>query len=120
VKGLLQKLAGAMKGLIDLDGDGKIEVTEVLRIGLTVAPILAPAAMLQFRERVGVIASLGRVVSETGEPWTRDQALTALDVMIAAADKLIDTAEADSARVRAILAGQAATGSGLPVPQAGR
>lgn len=103
MKGLLQKLAGAMKGLIDLDGDGKIEVTEVLRIGLTVAPMLSPAAVGLFRERVGVIATLGRIVGENGEAWTRDQAITALDAMIAAADKLIDTAEADSARVRAIL-----------------
>lgn len=114
MKDLLQKLAGAMKGLIDLDGDGKIEVTEVLRIGLTVAPMLSPAAVLQFRDRIGVIASLGRVVGETGDPWTREQALTALDAMIAAAGKLTDTADADNARVRAILAAQP------PAPETGR
>lgn len=113
MKGLLHKLAGAIKGLIDVDGDGKIEVTDVFKIALTVAPILSPAAVLQFREHIGVIASLGRVVSETGEAWTRDQTLAALDVMIEAADKLTDTAEADSARVRAILASQAVAGPGL-------
>lgn len=107
MKGLLQKLAGAMKGLIDLDGDGRIEVTEVFKIAVTVAPVLSPAAVGMFRERIGVIASAGRVVSDTGEAWTREQALAALDVMIEAADKLTDTADADSARVRAILAAQA-------------
>lgn len=114
MKGLLQKLAGAMKGLIDLDGDGKIEVTEVFKIAVTVAPMLSPAAVSLFRDRVGVIASLGRIVGANGEAWTREQAVAALDVMIAAAEKLIDTAEADSARVRAILAAEAVTGPGLP------
>lgn len=114
MKGLLQKLAGAMKGLIDLDGDGKIEVTEVFKIAMTVVPMFSPEAVSQFREHVGTIATLGRVVSAGGQVWTRDQVLTALDLMIAAADKLIDTAEAHSARVREILAAQAASGAGLP------
>ena len=112
MKGLLQKAIGLVKGLIDLDHDGKIEAVELFKIVLTVAPVLSLSALDLLKGHIGTIASGGRIVDPDGGTWTTAQVSAAFDELIAAADKLIDTADADSALVRAILSARAGGSQG--------
>lgn len=112
MKGLLQKVVGLVKGLIDLDHDGHIEVVEVFKIVLAAAPVLSSPALDLLKGHIGTIASGGRIVDPDGGTWTAAQTAAAFDELIAAADKLIDTADADSVLVRAILAARAAGSQG--------
>jgi len=110
VKALLNKIAGALKAAIDLDRDGQIEATEVFKIVLTLAPVVSPAALGMVKDRILTIASLGKVVTPDGTAWTREQAVKALDMVIAQADSIIDLADSDTEAVRKFLAAQQAQG----------
>lgn len=103
LKNLLDDVMTAFKGLIDIDRDGDIEITEIFSRVALVLPVLSAPAIDIIKQHIVALAGLGRVVDSSGGRWTPDQVGAAFDRFIAAADRLIERTDADSAKVREIL-----------------